>query len=182
MKRGFRTWLSYCFSVLFAVGCGSSASGEVVADENSTNNEFSIDDVFLEWGTDSSQLTISISAPTTGWIAVGFEPSAAMKDADIIIGYVSADEAFIRDDWGDGFVTHKADTELGGANNVTLVSGREENGRTELIFTIPLSSGDSFDKNLTSGQTFEVILAYGRDDDDSYEGMHAWVKKIEIEL
>ena len=171
-------------AVIFTAGCGSDASGESIPDrtESGSNSEITVDDVFLSWVLSDSDIEITVSAPTTGWVAVGFEPTAAMKDADIIIGFVSADGVFIRDDWGDGFTSHRADTELGGADNVTLISGNEEDGATRLIFSIPLSSGDQYDKHLETGTTYKVLLAYGQEDADNYQGYHAWAKTVELEL
>ncbi len=168
------------------LGCGSEASGEESGGqpetEGNTNSSLSIDEFQIIWSVRESNLDITASAPTTGWIAIGFEPSAAMKDADILIGYVSGGEVFIRDDWGDNYTSHKPDIDLGGTDDVTIISGNEENGFTEIIFTIPLSSGDQYDHALEAGGTYTVILAYGSNDADDFEGHHEWVETVEIEL
>ena len=49
---------------------------------------------------DEENLNIQVTAQTTGWVAVGFDPSSKIKDANILIGYVAADGAFLRDDFG----------------------------------------------------------------------------------
>lgn len=174
--------VSICFLVMFAAGCGSSAVGEVVPGQTGSGSEISVDNVLLSWQIGDSNIEFDFTAPTTGWIAVGFDPTAAMKDADIIIGYVSGDGSHIRDDWGDGFTSHRPDTEIGGTDDVTLISGNEEDGTTRLIFSIPLSSGDSYDKELAAGEAYKILLAYGPDDADNFQGYHAWVKVMEIEL
>jgi hypothetical protein len=144
--------------------------------------ELSVDDVSLSLETDGTDLTIGITAPTTGWVAVGFDPSAAMKDANIIIGYVEGGEVFIRDDWGSGHTTHEPDTEMGGTDDVTVVSGSESDGVTSLTFTIPLDSGTPGDKAVAPGNTYDILLAYGPDGADDFEGYHRWAEVIEIEF
>lgn len=115
-------------------------------------------------------LSCRLSANGTGWIAVGFDPSAQMRDANFIIGYVNGIYGYIRDDFGTGSSSHDSDINLGGSSDVLLTSSSESAGRTMLEFEIPLNSGDSKDKILSSGATYNVIFAAGSDDD--FESMH----------
>jgi hypothetical protein len=123
-------------------------------------------------------LLVRVRAPTDGWVAVGFDPTNRMENANIIIGYVSNDTAYIRDDFGTGFTSHAADTSaaLGGNSNVTDISGTETGGVTEITFTIPLNSGDSRDRVLVVGQVYSVILAYGTD--DSFDAPHTVTTRV----
>jgi len=168
--------------IIVAVGCGSEASGDDVVQSQDGTNTITVEDFVMEWVIEDNSLTITASAPTTGWIAVGFDPSAAMKDANIIIGYVRDDELFISDDWGNGHISHSPDTELGGTSNVTGLSGSEQNGTTEISFSIPLDSEDMYDTILIQGTVHKIILAYGPDESDNFNGYHAWAETIEMEL
>ncbi len=145
-------------------------------------NTYTKEDVEFTWSTEGDLLEMSIAAPTTGWVAVGFEPEAAMKNADIIIGYIENGEIFLRDDFGDGYTSHSSDESLGGSDDVSIISGEEDAGITQISFSIPLGSDDEFDKFLESGGTFKVLLAYGSDDADDYNGMHSWVETFEITI
>lgn len=129
--------------------------------------------VNFQWQVDGDSLNVQVSAKTTGWVAVGFDPSNMMQDANIIIGYVSDGEAFVRDDYGVGKVKHGADADNGGTDDVANVSGTEEDGVTTLRFTIPLDSGDSTDRPLTEGNKYKVIVAHGPDGKDDFGSYHA---------
>jgi hypothetical protein len=59
---------------------------------------------------------------------------------------------------------HKDDDRVGGQTNVSNVSGFEEQGRTEVEFTIPLDSGDAKDTPLSVEDDTIVLLAYGKSD------------------
>ncbi|MDZ4181375.1 MAG: DOMON domain-containing protein [Candidatus Cloacimonadaceae bacterium] len=109
-------------------------------------------------------------ANTNGWLAVGFDPTSSMKNANFIIGYVSGENAFIRDDFGVSNTSHAADTELGGSSDVSLISGTEADGVSTLRFSIPLDSGDSKDRVLQVGSSYRVIFARGTADD--FDSMH----------
>jgi hypothetical protein len=130
-------------------------------------------------------LTVSMVAPTTGWVAVGFDPTAAMKDANLIIGYVTAGddgELFIRDDWGNGHTSHVADVDEGGSSDVTNAEGSEVDGITTVSFSIPLDSGDEFDVPLNTGEEHKVLFAYGHDNADDFTSYHSWAKLLEVEF
>jgi len=116
-----------------------------------------------------THLRCKLSANGSGWIAVGFAPAAMMKDANVIIGYVHADQGFIRDDFGTSHTEHESDLSLGGSSDVELLTAYEANGKTHLEFRIPLDSGDSKDRPLVIGSEYPIIFASGNEDDfDSY--------------
>lgn len=171
--------------------CGAEASGEEISEETALIEVeqtapdagiVSVDGYDLTISIEGDELIIEMSAPTTGWIAVGFEPTMAMKDADLIIGYVADGEVFLRDDWGDGPTSHKPDTDLGGSDDVTIISGSEENGVTAISFSRPLVTGDVYDRDITPGGSSKVLLAYGSEGADDYEGYHAWAETLDLDI
>jgi hypothetical protein len=147
-------------------------------------NELAIKDMNLKWKADSAKglLHVVLSAPTTGWVAIGFNPSRAMKDANFVIGYVKESKAFAEDDFGTGWFSHESDVSLGGKDDITGISGSEINGATELRFAIPLNSGDKFDQALSAGKSYNIILAYGAKDADNFTGKHKKAYKQTIKL
>lgn len=146
-------------SVLLAL---SATEGEISANGF---KKVEVKDFVFQWRILGENIDIILSAPTTGWIAVGFDPSRMMKDADILIGYVENNEVFMRDDFGAGNTKHKADTELGGTDDITITGGSEIDGKTTLEFSIPLNSRDSNDRILEQGEEYKLIFAYGKKDD-----------------
>lgn len=118
----------------------------------------------LEWMVDGENLNVKVSTQTEGWVAVGFNPSRKMKDANIIIGFVENGTVTIEDHFGNGQISHRSDTSLGGNDDVSNKAGTEVNGVTELSFTIPLDSGEQDDRALMEGETYKVIFASYRKD------------------
>jgi hypothetical protein len=165
--------------IVLTIGCG---------DEDGTGpgtgggySSTTVNNITLQWMPDTlGNLLVKVSAPTDGWVAVGFDPTIAMQDANIIIGYVSNDTAYIRDDYGTGLNSHASDIGLGGTDDVTDIAGTETGGVTEITFTIPLDSGDAYDRVLVVGQVYSVILAYG--DDDAYGTSHTVRVGTNIEI
>ncbi len=131
-----------------------------------------IDRITFTWKPEGGNLNATVKAPTTGWVAVGFDPATVMMDANLIIGYVKDEQVFIRDDYGNSLFGHAADVTGGGQDNVTNKRGTEEGGATEISFTIPLDSGDERDRKLVAGETYKVLFAYGPDNADNFKTRH----------
>jgi len=169
-------------AVLLMTGCGDDSTGPSQGEEGW--NEYTVDGVTLEWMVNdtTSTLHVRITAPTSGWVAVGFDPILIMQDANLIIGYVGTGSTEIRDDWGTGRTSHDADIALGGTDDVTLVAGSENDTHTEIEFTIPMDSGDAYDKSLVEGTTYAVIIAYGPDQADDFTTQHEYASIISIEI
>jgi hypothetical protein len=106
-----------------------------------------------------------VSCETKGWLAIGFNPTKVMKNANIIIGYADSSTSVVVDQFGSGMFEHKTDTTIGGKNNIIDGKCTEENGITTLSFTILLDSGDPMDGKIVLGQKTKVIFACGKEDD-----------------
>lgn len=169
-------------ALAFLSGCGDDATGPEQGQGGW--QQYSAGDYLLEWQFEDSlsALRVRVTAPTTGWVAVGFDPTSVMQDANFIIGYVSGGAGSIRDDWGTGQVTHASDVSLGGTSDVDLLSSSEASGETVIEFRIPLDSGDQYDKVLQEGTSYEVVFAYGQDGADDFSSIHEWAESASFEL
>ena len=117
--------------------------------------------VNFAWMVDGENLHVKISAETTGWVAVGFNPESAMRGANFILGAVNnQSQVLVTDHYGVGYTKHKEDTSIGGTSDVSQVYGSEKDGVTEIGFTIPLDSGDMMDTPIDPAKLTTVLLAY----------------------
>ncbi|WP_297510324.1 DOMON domain-containing protein [Thermococcus sp.] len=118
------------------------------------------------WRNDDEYLYMALKGKTTGWVAIGFEPSTAMKDADMIIGWVKDGKATVVDAYSTGlYGPHPPDEKLGGSNDILEYSGKEENGYTVIEFKRKLNTGDKYDKAFKPGQEIKFIFAMADADD-----------------
>lgn len=154
------------------------AGGALSADYQ---HSLDVDKMNFSWSINGDQLAGKVSGPTTGWVAVGFNPSNKMKDANIVIGYVKKGKVTIKDDFGSAATQHKTDKKIGGAENVTTVGGSEEGGVTTIEFTMPLNSGDDKDNVLDPNGDTVVILAYGTER-DSFRTKHKYHATLTVNL
>jgi hypothetical protein len=127
--------------------------------------EMSYGNYEIRWLADDQYIYIGIKAKTTGWVAIGFEPSSGMKDADMVFGFVQSGKTIISDQFSTGtYGPHSPDTELGGTDDILESGGKEEGGFTIIEFKRTLDTGDRYDKALAEG-AIKIIWAYGPDDE-----------------
>lgn len=120
----------------------------------------------IYWANDARTLRIGLISPGLGYLAIGFDPVNRMEGANYILGAVAGGRTVVRDDHGTGPVAHGADTANGGRDDVLGAAGLEANDKTYFEFEIPLDSGDPTDRALVPGQTYKILIAYHRTDDD----------------
>jgi len=175
-------------AMVLVLGAGAAFSGgsaEELTPERTAEGYYQVAtmDMTFEWKVVGDRLEVGISAPTTGWIAVAFDPSTGMKDANTIIGFVRNGTAQMEDHFGTSPSAHQSDVSLGGSRDLSDVSGTESGGTTELRFSIPLDSGDRYDRPLVQGETYTINLAYGSNGADSFTPYHGRARtQIQVEL
>ena len=161
-------------------GCGDDSTGPEQGEEGWQT--VTSQGITLEWRDMGDSLEVVLTAPTTGWVGVGFDPVSQMEGANFLLGFVEDNVAEMRDDWGTGSFSHASDESLGGTADLTVDGGSESEGETTLEFTIPLDSGDDYDKALTAGQSVTVILAHGPSGADNFSAQHQAAASVTIEI
>lgn len=137
--------------------------------------------ITFAWKVDGDKLAVKLTAQTEGWVGIGFNPKKMMQDANFILGYVKDGKASIVDEFGDSENNHSPDDKLGGSEDVTLVGGTEEGGKTTIEFTMPLQSADKYDNAITVDGDTTVLLAYGGAR-DSFKLKHQYRTALKVNL
>jgi hypothetical protein len=145
------------------------------------SHKIDVEKISFHWEVDGTVLHVKLVAKTTGWVGIGFNPTESMKDANLILGYVKNGKAKTTDEYGISINKHQADSKIGGQKNVSNVAGKEENGTTEIRFTIALNSGDTKDKPLSIDTKTIVLLAYGAGR-DSFKAKHKFRIALKVNL
>ncbi len=141
------------------------------------------DGFHFRWKISGGSIEIELTAPTTGWIMIGFKGEYQMHDANIIVGYVSGGSVSVRDDFGIDSDTHVSDSNLhGGQQNATDAGGDESSGSTTISFTIPLDSGDTWDNVLVDGESTRLMFARGADGADDFDSDWAFITNTTVTL
>ena len=139
--------------------------------------------VTVDWVRERFEILFTIKAPTTGWVALGIDPSQKMRDAQYIIGYVTdSGELMLRDDFGIAPFAHKADVKMGGKDDVRVIDGFEKDGHVTISFAFPVNSPDLFDVVLTAEEVHTFLIAYGEDGADDFTSKHKKLGRVDVQF
>ena len=152
----------------------SAKPGEWKPDGMITDNEYAKMQQFGELTVysriDGDKVRMALKAKTNGYVAIGFEPSQRMQDADIILGFVKDGKATIADMYSTGPTgPHPPDEQQGGKNDVSVFGGSNKDGVTIIVFERKLDTGDAKDKVIKAGDN-KIIWAIS--EEAAFSGKH----------
>ncbi|MDD1759049.1 MAG: PQQ-binding-like beta-propeller repeat protein [Methanothrix sp.] len=149
-------------------GTGSeewTPDGVISMGEYSKNLTLSDGKYVVHWRNTAEDLYMALAGKTEGFVAIGFEPSQAMKDADMVMGWVSGGKATVLDLFSTGtYGPHPPDLDLGGVNDILEFGGSESDSWTVIEFKRKMDTGDRFDKSFKPGQTINIIWSMSSSD------------------
>jgi DOMON domain len=134
----------------------------------------------FHWRFYKDHLQCQASAPTKGWVAIGFNTKNELSGTNLIMGAVEQDYVTIDDRFIVKPGDHKSIIELGGSEALVQRTGAEENGKTSISFSVPLSVNDKFHYNLIEGKEYYVLLAFSQEDDFQHHSMMRTTIKIKL--
>lgn len=121
-----------------------------------------------------TNLECTLTAPTHGWVGVGFNRKNTIVGSDLLLFHVVDGKTTSTDMYVKRLGNPVKDSLLGGRNSISVLDGTEGKHGTTIRFSIPLNSGDPNDFVHEIGKEFWLILAYSVDDDFSH---HSRVRK-----
>lgn len=122
------------------------------------------------WRSDDEKLYAGMRSDSTGWVSVGFNPTSAMKDADIILGYVEDSVLKVHDMYSIGiYGPHPDDTDIGGEYSILSSGGMETDGTTTVEFSRYLDTGDIYDSKLSEGADVKFLWSVADRDDSEFK-------------
>ena len=121
---------------------------------------------------DNDTIQMGVRARASGMVAIGFDPTVRMKDADMILGWRESTGDFeLHDAWSqDETGPHPDDVDEGGTFDLLEYTAKEEGGVTTMEFTRLLSTNDSLDKDIPREGKLKIIWATS--DTDAFETYH----------
>ncbi|MBN1194843.1 MAG: hypothetical protein JXA08_05800 [Methanomicrobiaceae archaeon] len=145
------------------------ADGSIGENEYGDSVAFANGKMAVYWKTDPDTLYMALRGEGTGWVSIGFEPTTAMKDADMLFGYVEDGNVVLFDMNSTGtFGPHPPDTDLGGTSDILAYGGSESGGVTIIEFSRLMNTGDAYDRTLTHGQRVKFIWGLANADSATF--------------
>lgn len=173
-KRQFLSLATFGLGTLIGAPISRAATGPAMPARSVTQ-----DDVTFSWRHDNTSLIGTLSAPTKGWIAVGFNEKPELKNTRFIMAATSlapirAEEHIAR------VPDHTSVTELGLKPALKLAQGSYADGRSHLEFQISQKITGRPALSLAPGSRVHVMLAWSQA--VAFDHHSAWRKHFPLTL
>jgi hypothetical protein len=132
--------------------------------------------VEVNWHFTNDRIFLEMTAPTTGWVTVGFNESIGITGAYLLMGRVVNNTPELVEHHTVSPGNYKPIP----IRSVKDISGSEKNGFTTINFSLPIQPKGSKQKELFVGRELIIILAYSREDD--FQHHSAMRTSIKIKL
>ncbi len=146
----------------------------------SFSSSITVRDMEIRWTEGEAYWSFELSAPTTGWVALGFNQKNDIVQTNLIMGAVKGEQVKTEDFYVVGFANPQPVSKLGGKIAVSDVEGEEKNGRTTLCFSIPKKAIDQYHYDLKAGDEIWFICAYSRADEFDHHSMMRQHVKVKL--
>lgn len=124
-----------------------------------------VDGMELSYSIRGDSVDITLSAPTSGWIGLGFNDQNSIVRSDLLLFHVVNGRTEAIDMHVVSAGNPKKDTSLGGQHSIRVKEGHEISGKTTVRFSIALRNGDWYDYQHKVADDFWLILAYSTHDE-----------------
>jgi hypothetical protein len=143
-------------------------------------NATTMNGMTFRWRFDDEFLHCEATAPTRGWVAIGFNTTDQLSGTNLIMGAVEHEFVTIDDRYIIKPGDHKSISALGGSEALTQRAGKEENGHTTLSFSIPVSVNDKFHHDLHVGKEYYVLMAFSQEDNFLHHSIMRTTIKLKL--
>ncbi|MEM1400730.1 MAG: DOMON domain-containing protein [Pseudomonadota bacterium] len=162
-----------------AVAASTGLATQVSGANTEDGGMVELDDVRFEWHHEHGFLRGKMTAPTSGWIAAGFNQNPDLKNTRFVIGATSI--VPIRVEEHLAIVPHHRDVgSLGYTRTVTEVRGYERQGVSIVAFSLPHTFPDGPELDLTPGGEVTLMLAWSHTPDFRHHS--TWRRHTQIIL
>ncbi|WP_159084490.1 DOMON domain-containing protein [Dongshaea marina] len=165
------------FSLLLLLGLSSC-----MAKTQQQPGQINYNNVTVNWKATDQRIHFDLRAKTTGWIAIGLEPSFYMKNAKFVIGYFDpkTGKPVLSTEYGNGYTSH---AKVAADQLLSDIKGSQKEGWTELSFSLPLSSAiANFNYSIKPGEKYKFLVAYGANGAKDLNSYHAFAEGTKVVL
>jgi DOMON domain len=135
------------------------------------SSQIEVNGMRVVWKIAGKCIDFELSAPTSGWLAIGFNASEDLAGTYLIMACVELGKVKVVEYKTLAPGDYRPITDLGGKASVEILGGHEEGNATQVRFRIPQQVSDGFHKSLLPGSKWRLLVAYSREDDFKHHSM-----------
>lgn len=145
--------------LLVSAAMGSILPSVPAADRDS-ERRVALGDMVFAWRHQSGRLHGHLSAPGSGWLAVGFNEARELRGTRFVIAAVAVGPPRAEVHIALPPDHRPIESLVGQPSGLRDLSGSYENGRSQLWFSLPHHSADRFAQDLSPGRATYLMLAW----------------------
>ena len=139
--------------------------GKTVAAQTTEKKQIVKSGISLSWHYYEEEIFIEMTAPTLGWITIGFNTTQNMAGAYLLMGRVKKGVPEVVEYYTSSPGNYQSIETHGLTPKVNNIDGDEAQHNTTIKFSLPIKSSNKIQKDLSSGQKYVLIMAYSQEDD-----------------
>jgi hypothetical protein len=148
--------------------------------QNTAEKEIVKNKMKVSWHYEGDRIFFEMSAPTDGWVTIGFNTTSGIKDAYLLMGNVVKGELQVVEHYTLSPGNYKTINSLGEASQVKDIKGEENSNRTTLNFSLPIKAKSKYQKELSEGTEYTLIMAYSQEDDFEHHSIMRTSANVEL--
>jgi hypothetical protein len=162
----------------FAILLEGFISTESIAQKS--NRQVEKNGMLIEWHHQNDSVRFEMSAPTQGWIAIGFNDREGMRGTYLLMGRVRNKQAEVVEHYTQNPGNYRPITDLGGQSLVHGVNGKESDHKTVVRFSVPTKAQTAYRSDFFPGKKYFLTLAFSREDDFQHHSIMRTSVKITL--
>lgn len=119
----------------------------------------------VTWRHRGDRVHFTVSAPTSGWVGIGFNERDDVVGAHLILTHVLAGRAAAVEYSVLAAGDYRPITSLGGSSGIADIAGDERNGVTTVHFSLPQVALGTRQRALSPDRAYFMIMAFSAEDD-----------------
>lgn len=133
--------------------------------ERNKKKSINTNQMSASWHFEDKRIFFEMSAPTSGWLTIGFNTNDNLKGAYLLMGHIVDGQTTVVEYFVNKPGDYNPIDSYAAVPQVLHVEGSEKGKETIIKFSLPIKSKSDFQKNLNEGQSYTMILAYSQEKD-----------------
>ncbi len=134
----------------------------------------------VSWHYQNDRIFFKMIAPTDGWITIGFNTSAGTAGAYLLMGHVVKGKAEVVEHYTTSPGNYNPITKFGATAQVKDAYGKQNGEHTSIGFSLPVHANSKYQRNLTEGLEYIMLIAYSQEDDFQHHSIMRTSVKIKL--
>ncbi len=130
-----------------------------------TNKTIQKNEMEVSWYYNNDRIFFEMSAPTDGWVAIGFNSNRSITGTYLLMGHIVENQIDVSEHFTISPGNYKPISDFGEAVQVSAESGIQNSTHTKITFSLPVKPANTLARDLSPGLSYTMLLAYSQEDD-----------------